>query len=412
MDKNFYDMVKLFAYGSTGKEKNLSYDFDFEKVMQYANDQGIWQIVFYAIEQLYKQNKIMIEEHLLEGTKMQMILSCLKNSEKLEASHKIVDEFNKNGIKNCVVKGESLSRLYFMPDCRISGDVDLYIGDEDDKKACEILNGFGYKIAPKSEDANHYSCIHPQYGELELHVTLYYKIIQDTWFKSIDMVQEPYIQYEKYSTLGYTDGCINVALHAINHFLSSGFGVRHIMDFLLYIDKFFDKIDIERFTAVMKQLKYFHFIEVLIGIGKIYFEMDCKLQGNYTNEEAEKLLEEIYRGGIFGHKYKECNTFEIYTNMRIAGTGDVNPDRYMRNWRRKNVLKALSFAPSKMYKHYSYSQKNRLLLPVAWCNHIGYIFKTAFKRRKIVTDVIKYKTPEKNTEIERKINLFKELDMI
>ena len=89
-----------------------------------------------------------------------------------------------------------------------------------------------------------------------------------------------------------------------------------------------------------------------------------------------------------------------------------NPEKVMRNWRRKNVLKALSFAPSQMYRHYPYSQRNKLLLPMAWCNHIGYIFKTAFKRRKIVGDIIKYKTPENNEEIERKINLLKELDMI
>lgn len=412
MDKNFLDMIKLFSYGSTGKQNNLSYDFDFEKVMSYANDQGIWHIVFYAIEQLHKENKIQVPEPLLNGTKLQMIMSCLQNSEKLNMSHKIISEFNKNGIKNCIVKGESLASLYYKPECRISGDVDLYIGNEDDKKACEILNDFGYKIEPKSDDANHYNCMHPQYGELELHVTFYYKIIQDTWFNNTDIVTEPYIEYENYSTLGYTDNCIYTALHAINHFLSSGFGVRHIMDFLLYLDKYYEKIDIKRFKSVMKGLKYYHFIEILTGIGKEYFGMDCKLKGDYTKKEVDDILNEIFEGGIFGHKRSECNTFEIYTNMRIAKNKNEDADKYMRNWRRINVLKALSFAPSKIYKHYPYAQKNKLLLPLAWCNHIGYIFKTAFTRRKIVTDIIKYKTPKKNPEIEKKIELLKEIDMI
>lgn len=412
MDKNFFDMIKLFAYGSTGKDTDLPYDFDFEKVMKYAEDQGVWQIVFFAIEQLHKQNKIQLEKHLLEGTKMQMIISCIQNSERLDFSHKIISEFNKNNIKNCVIKGESLSNLYFKPECRISGDVDIYIGNEDDKKACEILNKSGYKIEPKSDDANHYNCFHPMYGELELHVTLYYKIIQDTWFQNISFIEEPYVKYNNYSTLGYTDGCINIALHAINHFLSSGFGIRHIMDFLLYLEKFHDKIDMDRFISVMKKLKYYHFIEVIIGIGEIYFGMPCKINTVYSKNETEKLLEEIYRGGIFGHKNKDAKTFEIYTNMKIAKSGNQSAESYMRSWRRENVIKALSFAPSKMYKHYPYAQKNKLLLPIAWCNHIGYIFKTAFTRRKIVADIIKYKAPERNEEIERKIELFKELDMI
>lgn len=98
--------------------------------------------------------------------------------------------------------------------------------------------------------------------------------------------------------------------------------------------------------------------------------------------------------------------------MRIAKNGKQNSEKIMQKWRRKNVLKALSFAPSKMYVHYPYCNKNKLLLPVAWCNHIGYIIKTAFKRRKLVADVIKYKTPEKNEAIEKKIELFRDLDMI
>lgn len=412
MDKCFLDMIKLFSYGSTGIEKDVPYDFDFEKVMAYANEQGIWQIVFYAVEMLKKQNKINIDEDFFEFTKMQVLISCLKSNERLDYSHKIIEQFNKNGIENCVIKGETLSRLYYKPECRVSGDVDIYIGNGDEKKACEILYDAGYVIEQKSDDANHYNCMHKTYGELELHTTLYYKVIQDAWFKNIKFVSEPFVKYEKYSTLGYTDACINTALHAINHFLASGFGVRHIMDFILYINNFYDKIDIEKFTSVMRDLKYYHFIEVIIGVAEKHFGIDCRLKANYTDVEVEKILSFIMAGGIFGHKHADANTFEIYTNMRISKNNNTDPEKFMRNWRRKNVLKALSFAPSKMYIEYPYCGKNKLLLPIAWCNHIGYIFKTAFTRRKIVSDVIKYKAPEKNKEIEKKLELFKELDMI
>ena len=411
MNKEFLNMIKLFAYGATGIEKNIPVEFDFEKVMFYANEQGVWQIVFYAIEQLKKQEKINIDEGFFEFTKMQFIVACLKNSERLSFSHKVIEELTENGVENCVIKGESLSTLYYKPECRVSGDVDLYIGNSNEAKACEILNNHGFVIEQKSDDANHYNCMHPTYGEFELHTTLYYKIIQDVWFKNIDFVSEPFVKHEKFNALGYTDGCINVALHAINHFLNAGFGVRHIMDFMLYINKNYDKIDIDKFVSIMKELKYYHFIEVITGIAVKYFGMENKLNANYTDGEVEKVLLFIYTGGLFGHKQIHANTFEIYTSMRIAKNSE-NSDKVMRSWRRKNVLKALSFAPSKMYVHYPYCSKNKLLLPVAWCNHIGYIVKTAFKRRKLVADVIKYKAPEKNEAIEKKIELFKDLDMI
>ena len=161
----------------------------------------------------------------------------------------------------------------------------------------------------------------------------------------------------------------------------------------------------------MKELKYYHFVEVIVGIAKSYFGIECRLEAKYNDKEAEKVLSFICAGGLFGHKQKDANTFEIYTSMKISVSG-TDSEKAMRSWRRKNVLKALSFAPSKMYVHYPYCSKNKLLLPVAWCNHIGYIVKTAFTRRKIVADVINYKAPEKNEAIEKKIELFKELDMI
>ncbi|MBR5518519.1 MAG: nucleotidyltransferase family protein, partial [Clostridia bacterium] len=128
MNKEFLNMIKLFAYGATGIEKNIPVEFDFEKVMFYANEQGVWQIVFYAIEQLKKQEKINIDEGFFEFTKMQFIVACLKNSERLSFSHKVIEELTENGVENCVIKGESLSTLYYKPECRVSGDVDLYIG--------------------------------------------------------------------------------------------------------------------------------------------------------------------------------------------------------------------------------------------------------------------------------------------
>ena len=411
MDKNFQSMINLFAYGATGIKQDFSYEFDSKEVMKYAEEQGIWQIVFYAIKLLKEDGKIVVDDLWYETTNMQLIMSCLANTQKLEHAHTIIKELSENGIKNCIVKGESLSNLYYKPECRISGDVDIYIGNEDDVKACEILDKHGYIIEPKSDDANHYNCMHPKYGEIELHTTFYYKIIHETWFKNVNLIEEPYVECEYYNTLGHTDGCIYVALHAINHFLSSGFGVRHIMDFLLYFNKYYDNVNLDRFISIMKSLKYYHFIEILVGIGKEYFGIDCKLKTNYTKTELEKVINEIYKGGIFGHK-NNSNTFEIYTTMRMASSGNINPEKTMRAWRRRNVIKALSFAPSQMYRHYPYSQRNKLLLPIAWCNHIGYIFKTAFTRRKLMADVIKYKTPDKTDETEHKINLLKELDMI
>lgn len=412
MDKNFLAMIKLFVYGSTGIEQEMSYDFDYKKIMKYAEEQGIWQIVFVAIQKLCKESKIQVDELWYEATNMQVIMSCLDNSASLEKSHKIMAELNGAGIKNCIVKGEALARLYYKPECRVSGDIDIYIGDGDDKSACEILYNHGYTVEPKTDNSNHYNCMHPEFGELELHTTLYDKIMHSLWFENINMVEEQYINCGNYHTLGYTDGGLYVALHAIKHFLSAGFGLRHIMDLLLYLENYYDKMNTERFFGILKQLKYFHLVEVMAGIGKEYFGIECRFDASYTKAEVDRVIEETFNTGLFGHKQNGVNTFGIYTNMIIASRTDQKPEKVMGKWRRKNAIKALSFAPSQMYRHYPYSQKNKWLLPVAWCNHIGYILKTVFTRVALVKEILNYKTPKIDEETNKKINLLKELDII
>ncbi len=412
MDNNFLAMIKLFVYGSTGREQQMSYDFDYEKVMKYAEEQGVWQIVFVALQKLYKDEKINVDDIWYESTNMQLIMSCLSNSAMLEKSHAVIADLNRANIKNCIVKGEALAKFYHKPECRISGDTDIYIGEADDKTACEILYNHGYIIEPKTDNSNHYNCIHPQFGEIELHTTFYDKIMHDIWFENINMIEEEYINCGNYNILGYTDGCLYVVLHAIKHFLSSGFGLRHIMDFLLYVENYYDKINVERFFGIMKKLKYFHFIEVLFGIGKEYFGIECKFDVSYTKQEVESVINETFKSGLFGHKHGNASTFDIYTNMIIANRKNQDPEKVMGKWRRKNALKALSFAPSQMYRHYPYSQKNKWLLPVAWCNHTGYIFKTVFTRISLMKEIINYKAPEVDNVTKSKIDLLKELDII
>ncbi len=412
MDNNFLAMIKLFAYGSTGNMQEMSYDFDCKKVMDYAQEQGVWQIDFVALQKLQKEGKIQADSLWFDNTNLQVVMSCLNNSATLEKSHKIMADLNKAGIKNCLIKGETLAKLYFKPECRISGDTDVYIGNGDDKTACEILYKHGYTIEPKTDNSNHYNCTHPRFGELELHTTLYDKIMHDIWFYNINIVEEEYINCGNYNTLGYTDGCLYVVLHAIKHFLSAGFGVRHIMDLLLYMENHYDKMDTQRFFDIIKQLKYFHFVEVMAGIGEKYFGIKSKFDACYTNEEVQNVMEEIYKGGIFGHKRNDFNTFGIYTNMLISSRTNQNPEKVMEKWRRKNAIKALSFSPSQMYRHYPYCQKNKWLLPVAWCNHTGFILKTAFTRIGLVKEILNYKTPGIDDETQEKINLLKDLKII
>ena len=98
----------------------------------------------------------------------------------------------------------------------------------------EILRENGFEIEIRAKSANHDECFHKTLGALELHVSLYYDIMQDVWFDNREMVVEECRRVGEINALGITDGYIYTLLHAVKHFLSNGLCVKQIMDVLLY----------------------------------------------------------------------------------------------------------------------------------------------------------------------------------
>ena len=50
------------------------------------------------------------------------------------------------GIPFDILKGIGLSVLYAVPECRVCGDVDLYVGPENEERAQSVLKNFGVNV--------------------------------------------------------------------------------------------------------------------------------------------------------------------------------------------------------------------------------------------------------------------------
>ena len=147
---------------------------------------------------------------------------------------RLYSKCGKKDIPCCVLKGQALAYLYKNPECRMSGDVDLLVAEKDETAALDILRKNGFSVSVRAQSANHDTCYHDELGCVELHVSLYYDIMQDVWFDNVEMLKEPFMEKNGILMLGITDGYLFTLLHAIKHFLSNGLCVKQIMDVLLY----------------------------------------------------------------------------------------------------------------------------------------------------------------------------------
>lgn len=412
MNQDFQTMLRLFAYGATGAEKEIDPGFHFDAVMAYAEEQGVWELVFYAIQQLVRQGAAEVPEAQFADVQKQMLASCIRHAAVLEKSHRVIRALEEAGVPCCVLKGESLAQLYYKPECRVSGDVDLFIDKKHEFTACRVLQQDGYLIETKSEGANHYNCQHKQFGELELHVTLYYDVVRDVWFDNVPMVTEPFCRRGDIFTLGATDGYLYTILHAVTHFLSNGLGVRHIMDVALYAQRYGAEIDHARVGEVLAHLKYQGFVSAMLGLAQVYFGIET--DAPYSAKEVEKLMACVEAGGLFGlNRQDQDSLFEIYTKLRFQTFKKQDYQAYMTHWRRRNILQAMSFAPKNMYRYYSYASRRHWLLPAAWLHHVWTIVSTALRRFRLLCDFVHYRPPAGySAATEERIQLYKELDMI
>lgn len=421
MDKNIENLLHLFACGAKGETPIIKDDLDLQEIYTLSVQQNIWPVVFLSIKSLYISGKIQIDDTQYKAMNNSVLLSIMKNIQKLQNIHVLLNYFNDNDIEHCVLKGESLSHLYAYPDSRISGDVDILVSPEQEELAMDILRKNGVDVEPRFELSHHAHCNSKKHGIIELHTTLYSDLYDDIVFHSkINKTEKPIkLQLSDVSiinTLGITDGLNFTFAHLIRHFIESGTGIRQIMDLLLYIKTYKDDIDIFSFRKIIKELKFDKFMDNILGLGVSYlnFEPSDFYEFSFDQQTVDALVDDTIKGGNFGRNEDERKEFAyIYMEQRFKTFRTDNYNRYMTDWRKNAAKKVISFDKKNIQKKYYYAKEHNILLPIAYVHHAFYIFFGFLKRINRLNKFISYKNPKKtNSIIKRRMELAKQLDII
>ena len=395
MVTNFHTMLCLFGAASTGNNIQIQPDINVDAVISCAAKQGVWQLVYAVIQSLPEAQKF----------RLQFLTSVSEALRRNEFTLEVIDKIQKSGIDICLLKGVFASSMYANSDCRISGDTDVLISENDEKKVIEILKKAGYTIGEREKNDHHLKCKHPIGGLIEVHVSLYGEITDKIIFCGKLVYDEEYMEFEygnrKIKTLGINDNLKYLTAHYIKHFLTGGSSIRQMMDLLLYMKHYQKYIDFDKYYELMKELKYDKLIEAVKTIGAKYFGMDFDIS---EEKLADDILNDCEAVGLFGSvKEKKSNVYEYFCSSRQ----NVSGIKLKLLFAFKSETTIFSrFFPSKrvlMKKGYKYAQ-NSFLIPIAWIHNLyNYILKKdIYKKEKYVDDEL---------TISRK-TLMKKLDMI
>lgn len=155
LDNNIQVFFALVKAGLWGKEARLLPfgRVDYVEVMRLADEQSVIGLVTAGLEQV--QDVKVPQEMLLQFIGQSLQLEQ-QNTAMNEFVAKLIKELRKADIYTLLVKGQGVSQCYERPLWRACGDVDLFLSEDNYKKAKALLTPMATDIQEEWERTQHY----------------------------------------------------------------------------------------------------------------------------------------------------------------------------------------------------------------------------------------------------------------
>lgn len=348
--KQFFELLKAGLWGAKPNIDLFEANVDWKELYKCARKQALLGVIFDGIQELPKE--------LMPGRSVYLqwcnaALHIEDNNKLLNRELKNVYSLaNENGITAILFKGQGVAQNYRFPLHRNCGDIDLYIGEDNFEK----LNSLLRKEATNEFEENykhtsitwHSVTIENHRILTELSAPKGNRKLQaeiNRWYNMKDFRKRVIGDVEVLLAPLPFDTAY-VLVHAVQHFLNEGVGLRQVCDWACMLTAQKDEpgkeetAELLRSFGIEKAAKVFGaLICEFMGVEK------CVLPIEYEErdiETAKWLLEDIWEGGNFGqHTNKLGNRPKGYWKGKWF--------TFTRAWKRCRELGKLAPAEARWY---------------------------------------------------------------
>lgn len=341
MNVDTYLEFLRFALNDDSAVPNSVANINWQGLLRFAKEQAI--VGIYARRILFTNNKLNdcnwlgnkpneddVMEWMGEVAKLRK-----RNTLLFEKTADIARRFHGDGFDCCILKGQGNALRYPIPVLRTSGDIDIWLGNNENTVKTlrkEILQ-YVRKDYPKAEMV--YQHIeYPIYNnvpvEIHFHATylnnpIHNKKLQSYLSKQFSLLSKHIVSYKdeesRYSFPAPTDSFNRFfeMCHIMHHYFDEGIGLRQLIDYYYLLSKGFTQEEKESDCSLLIKYGMYRFaaavmyiMENALGLSEQYLLMppDCNA--------GRRLLADIINGGNFG-KYNKA--FEHNNNH-------INPSRF------------------------------------------------------------------------------------
>ena len=317
-----------------------------------------------------------------------------------------------------VMKGIVCRSLYPYPEHRSSVDEDLLIDPSEFDNLHEAVLAYGFDLVSAEDDIRTAGEVSYENRDKNLYIEIHkmpfapdakaYAYLNSCFRGAMERGITMDICATTVHTLGYTDHLLYLILHALKHFLYSGFGIRQVCDIALFAERFGDEIDWSRVKTELQSVSALEFAGALFKISDRYLlkknHYSDYLRGwNLRKIDEEPLLIDIMTDGIYGvDDINRAHSVEITLNAAASGVkGRLNYGIF-------GILKSIFPGKGYLQRQYPYAMRYPVLLPMAWANRmIQYLWD---KDRKPSDPMKSIRIGQERTALMRQYNIIYKRD--
>ena len=373
LHQHFLHILKTALLGEQLAASELT-EAQWEQVVALALQHKVLPLVCDAIYALPQLSGTEFLARIRKQSRQQVILQTRKSHDFLE----LYGTLRAAGVTPLVVKGILCRTLYPRPDHRPSSDEDLLVMPGQFDLCHRILTeqGMQTQATPaqleKDYEIPYRSVTSPLF--IELHKYLFppeseaYGDLNRFFADAFEDAVQENIDGVPVATLSPTAHLFYLIVHALKHFLHSGFGIRQVCDIILYANARGDQVDWTVLLEQCSQIRAEYFAAAIFRIGRKHLVFDPEKahfpqQWQQLQVSEENLLRDILLGGVYGSASMSRQHSSNITLGAVAAS--------KQNRKADNALLSALFPPvRKLKSRYRWLEKCPWLLPVAWIDRI------------------------------------------
>ncbi len=411
MDKNHQKLVELLssAIHNQPSEEKLDYSIDetidWNYIFEEAVAHQVHALLFPVISKLKSGQGP--DSSLMSRWQDVTLYSAITQIQHIQQLSEVLDKFHQYSIPVIALKGIIIRECYPEAELRTMGDADILIHKEDLDKVDQLLTQFNY--VKGEADLKHIGYNHKLLPSIEVHLSLmdeekftYSKDFTDSVWDHAVITQ---VNGSTTLTLSPEDQVLHLILHMAQHMKSSGFGLRQLCDFTLFVEKNIDQINWLYLSKNTERYIVTQFSNTIFAVCNRLFQLKIpelfNKQSIVNSPYIDELISDIITGGVFGKRGEE----------RIIGARMMN---YIEDKpseaATEGIRRVCTFAfPSyrKLNLRYGYAKKHPVLLPLAWLHRFIY----NLSRKNMITYLKTTISTNKNSTFEKRSKLLRWLEL-